>query len=114
MTTSSGDHPAPDLIFDSWHEFYAVRRVLRKSGLTRHPFLEADLCPRCGRVALLYNYDEVDVGVGVIRGNESYYCPLHGEFAHTQSGKTIYMDEEDDDRDQVPQAEELHDLFGCP
>lgn len=37
-------------------------------------------CPRCGVDAPLTDWDEVDVGVGVIRGNERWECPDHGEF----------------------------------
>lgn len=45
-------------------------------------------CPKCGQEALLYDYNEVDIGVGMERFNESWMCPDCGEFtfAFAQSG----------------------------
>lgn len=36
------------------------------------------LCPVCQQPSSEEDFEEVDVGVGVIRGNYKYYCKIHG------------------------------------
>lgn len=38
-------------------------------------------CPICGSEGFDLDYDEVDVGVGVIRGNYRGICPICGEMS---------------------------------
>jgi len=38
-------------------------------------------CPLCGEESKLDSCDEVDIGVGVITGNELWDCPDHGRWA---------------------------------
>ena len=38
-------------------------------------------CPRCGADSALDSCDEVDIGVGVMRGNYCWECPACGRWA---------------------------------
>ena len=38
-------------------------------------------CPLCQLSCKLDSCDEVDIGVGTLRGNELWDCPLHGRWA---------------------------------
>ena len=35
-------------------------------------------CPKCNAPSPLYDCVEVDIGVGVLRGEEQWACPTHG------------------------------------
>jgi hypothetical protein len=45
---------------------------------------EAADCPICSAPSALDSCDEVDIGVGVMRGNELWDCPTHGRWAAKQ------------------------------
>lgn len=47
-------------------------------GASATASIETCTCPRCGQPSALGSCDEVDVGIGVMRGNESWECPEHG------------------------------------
>lgn len=44
------------------------------------------LCPKCKAESPCTDWDEVDVGIGSIRGNHTYTCPEHGDFGWGNSG----------------------------
>lgn len=72
-------------------DFAAARRVLNLVGV--HDLDHATTCPVCEEVSLETDAVEVDVGVGVMRGNQTWECPTHGEFSFTEGGQLIFRDE---------------------
>lgn len=60
--------------------------------------LDQALCPKCNRLCPLYDCVEVDIGVGIQRGEESWMCPVHGEWTYAnrwKRGEPIWRDDEE-------------------
>ena len=50
-------------------------------------------CPRCKAPTTLYDFIEVDIGVGVQTFDHQYLCPECGEFAFVTEG-VVFREEE--------------------
>jgi hypothetical protein len=63
-------------------------------------------CPKCGVSSPLFDFQEVDIGVGMQVFGEEWECPEHGRFcfAFAQSGHSEPIFQEDT---QVKKVEDL-------
>jgi hypothetical protein len=63
--------------------------------MTQHAQVEwnqmrsASVCPKCKSPSPLFDYNEVDIGVGVQIFNESWECPIHGVFGFHFNEETL-------------------------
>ena len=44
-----------------------------------------DICPKCEVESVCIDETVVDIGVGAIRGQQTYFCRSHGEYVYTSS-----------------------------
>lgn len=54
--------------------------------------MDREYCPKCGQSCFCESHDEVHNGIGVVKGNQLYLCPVHGEFFFGKDGP-IFRDE---------------------
>lgn len=51
---------------------------------------ESSPCPKCKTSSPLFDWDEVDIGVGIQTWDEVYVCPNHGEFGWDSEGAVVF------------------------
>jgi hypothetical protein len=63
--------------------------------VTRKPPTSPEPCPKCGAESPCVDWNEVDVGPGVMYFDYRYRCPVHGEYAYPNEpfDHTDYFDQ---------------------